>query len=187
VVVIRQSAPGANGPLGLWPGGCLPVPGRLRSCARRPRPRLRPGLACAKSLTSALGGGSGPAQRCRRHHDDEHDDHDQDGRSGLLWQLRIAGRRRRLTSGAIRKLHWNHKTSNIFLESMVAFKSSRGWRPLTRYLQLPATEIEPSGCPALPRRDDRAVNGTRVMNVTAPPLAHTLRYHDQHRRRQTNS
>jgi len=44
VVVIRQSAPGASGPLGLWPGGCLPVPGRLRSCAGRPR--LRPGGLC---------------------------------------------------------------------------------------------------------------------------------------------
>src|SRR5580692_6923886 len=37
------------------------------------------------------------------------------GGSGLLRQLRIAGRRRRLTSGAMHKLHWNHKTSNVFL------------------------------------------------------------------------
>jgi hypothetical protein len=38
------------------------------------------------------------------------------GGCGLLRQLRIAGRRRRLTSGTIHKLHWNPKTSNIFLE-----------------------------------------------------------------------
>jgi len=60
VVVIRQSASGANGRPGLWPGGCLPVLGRLRSCAGRPG--LRSGLCQVAHVRSGrrLGPRSAP-------------------------------------------------------------------------------------------------------------------------------